>query len=131
MKIKTLLYFLTAILVFQSCGYEEGPMLSLRSKKARLTGKWFQATPEPSQGSTVYIEIIDDENMRTGGSYTLRGEVKNYFSNGTWEWADDKKQVKLIWGPVDQATFSIHRLTNSELWFKYVGDDELYKYEKE
>ena len=83
-------------------------------------------------GSSVFTEFKDDNKMTGRGIYTdLNWEVQAYSSDGKWEWLDDKKQVKIIWGLVDFNVLTIRRLTNSEFWFIYDGDDTVYKYRKE
>ena len=129
---KFILLTLLVIGTLNSCTYEDGPQLSLRSKKSRLMGKWLRESPEVMAGSSVFTEFKDDNKMAGGGTYTdLNGEVQAYSSDGEWEWLDDKKQVKIIWGPVDFNVLTIRRLTNSEFWFMYDGDDIVYKYRKE
>lgn len=130
--LKSLLLTLLVLGTLNSCTYEDGPQLSLRSKKSRLMGKWLRESPEVTEGSSVFTEFKDDNKMAGGGTYTdLNGEVQAYSSDGEWEWLDDKKQVKIIWGPVDFNVLTIRRLTNSEFWFMYDGDDTVYKYRKE
>ena len=95
-------------------------------------GKWLRESPSVMAGSSAYTEFKDDNKMTGGGTYTdLNGQVQAYSSDGEWEWLDGKKQVKLIWGPVDENILSIRRLTNSELWVLFEGDDTVYKYRKE
>ena len=122
---------LITLLSITSCTYEDGPRISLRSKTARLTGKWIQESPSLGEGAVAYMEFKEDNQAVTGGNYTVAGTVVPYSSNATWQWEDGKERVRITWGPVDDVIITIKRLTNSELWYVYEGDDEVYMCEKE
>jgi len=79
---------LITILSVTSCTYEDGPMISLRSKTARLTGKWIQESPSLGEGAVAYMEFKEDNQAVTGGNYTVAGTVVPYSSNATWQWED-------------------------------------------
>ncbi len=88
MKKLSILFAAFAVVFLASCGkYEDGPGLSLRSKKARLTGTW--VVESAIQGST---DITGD--ITNGGSVELtfekgwciyiRLQLCNFWSSGKW-----------------------------------------------
>jgi len=81
MKKKVLFFtvmFLAVFMLFNSCKkYEEGPLLSLRSKNARLTGEWvlkeYKYIRTTNEGSTT--------RTLNGSVMTYSGKVYNYYYN--------------------------------------------------
>jgi len=117
-KIITLIVLATFIMVgVTSCKkYEEGPMLSLRSKTSRVAGDWVldKATQDGVDiTSTVQIDYITFEKE---GAYKFVGGGLEVI--GTWSF-DDKKENLIIkeTGSADQQKFKIIKLKNKELWF--------------
>lgn len=111
--------------VFIGCGkYEDGPGMSLRSKKGRLAGDWkVEKATSTTNGTTTdwtslfagYVLTIDKD-----GSFTET--MNNISTNGTWKFSDDKMlliQTYTSSGNVD--TMPITRLTNKEFWSKEVN----------
>lgn len=121
----------TLLVSFNSCKYEDGPTLSLRTKKARLVGKWYQTEPALNEGAKYYYEFKSNDDFTSGGSFMLDGEEQSYSSDGMWEWDSNKEKVKIIYGPVDEYKINVTRLTNKELWFKIDNDENIYKYNKD
>lgn len=121
---------------------ENDPFLSLRSRNARITGKWKLIKQESSTtdvfgGVTeVYSDNFDGANMTStdpGGSttysysqtieiekdgkYTMT-RVQNgttYTNQGNWWWIDSKKKKVRIAFDDDWGSFYIDRLKNKEL----------------
>ena len=74
------LVMLVSSLTFQSCSkYEEGPSISLRSKKARLVNKW---------------KI--DKMYKNGTEYTPTTEEQGIYSSMTFEFKDDNTFVQHV-----------------------------------
>ena len=132
----TLLLALVIIIAFnfQSCSkkYEEGPLIVLSTKKARLIGDW----------GVIFIENIE-EVMITDGKYPIEISFKengdfemheehNLFGTpidktyyGRWELAREKEYIEVTRNGLTGFTFlnsyEILRLTHGELWFDYSG----------
>lgn len=119
---------LTVAFVLGSCGkYEEGPALSLRTKKARITGEWKAekyvdndgtetAAPE---GDNTTTEVLKD------GTFKVNSDFGTF--EGTWEFSDDKENFETTFsaGGVSQTTsVKIIRLTNSEFWTEDEDGDQ-------
>ena len=88
------LLILSACLLLSSCNkYEDGPSISLRSRKARLVNKW-----QISEGSSqyyVFSEIFSLEFTKDG-AYIMEVEqdtVNTKFVEGTWEFYDNHNSV--------------------------------------
>lgn len=117
------------------CGkYEEGPGISLRTKKMRLTGEW-----------ELDELVIDNENITSDlnfyeieftndNEFTERGQIEGFETltfEGDWDFSGDKEELELEYDDGERVDMKIIRLTNSELWveisdyFDFDGNDEL------
>jgi hypothetical protein len=116
-------------LLFSTMGcmkYDEGPLVSLRTKKGRLDGKW-----------TVSLIYNNHEDVTKfypadyGYEFDKNGTFKKIFNQvevmGTWEFNDDKSSILLtMTNSPDADVYEILRLTNKHLWWRrVVGGDEL------
>ena len=135
LKLTTLLLALTLVFGSTSCKYEEGPGISLRSKKARVDGEWFI-------NETIYSDGSGDTYTNDGTDiYTFEkdGSVKNKYSyddglggtindvaNFEWEFTDSKKKMKFIYEDGSFDTFEILKLKNKEMWIKDTDGDEVH-----
>jgi hypothetical protein len=123
-----------SLLAVSSCGkYEEGPGVSLLTKKARLTGVW--DVKEYVSGSTTVTDNSDDtfEIIKDGTYKYTSGSTS---TEGTWEFTGDKEKLKTTYSyTVFGTTYTeanevtIIRLTNTELWTKD-ADGDITKAEK-
>ena len=122
MKSKYLTLVLAAIMVLsiQSCSkYDEGPGLSFRSKKARLSGTWKQ-TKESVNGKDQPLDADDKDDemiIKKDGSFEMIDPGKST-TTGTWSFQSDDKVIKFVFGS-GQVSFTqemnIIRLANKEL----------------
>lgn len=116
-----LLIGFSSMLVFDACSkYEEGPSVSLRTKKARLAGTW---KPEK------YVDSDGNETPAVDGEGTLTfqkdgtGSVSAYgfgvpFS---WEFGSGKETVNITYAfgtTSETMVWEIILLSNKELGFK-------------
>ncbi len=122
-KINTLLLITLFITFFSGCQkYEEGPKISLRSKKARLANDWAETLTIETGTSIVIGDYEERINYETTLKISKEGNYEsNFYGSGTWEWVGDTglrlKQE------TDEGTLSLEmevlRLKNKELWIKY------------
>lgn len=115
-------------LTFSSCTYEDGPSISLRSKKARLTGEWEGKTiagESVEDGLTLDLEFKDDGKV----DLTLGFLGSTTTETQEWEWKDGKEKLEITDADGDKQEWTITRLTNSELEFTD-EDNEEFKFEK-
>lgn len=122
------LAILSVAFVMGSCSkYEEGPALSLRTKKARITGEWEVekyvssdgTESEPSENDDSTVELEKDGTYKVNSPF---GTVE-----GTWEFSDDKESIKTTFsqGGFSQTfTEKIIRLTNKEFWIEDSDGDQ-------
>lgn len=105
--------------------YEDGPGLSLRTKKARLSNQWSvkEYYEDHEDKTSDYRSIIEQEmlEIRKDGTYSYN-ETSNWpwgipADEGKWEWKDDKESVTLTSTPHDnRIEYRILRLKEMELW---------------
>lgn len=117
----TSLLFAAALMLGTSCNkYENGPSLSLRTKKARLVNTW--ELTEVIDGDTDISEFtkgttmtIDKEGNFSFGGKTPQGVAAS--GNGTWEFSSDKTTLILTTPNVrTPEKWVITKLKNDELW---------------
>ena len=121
----------TAVVVFNftSCKYEDGPSISLRTKKSRLTGEWEAKWLDGTaiDDGSVILEFEKDGDFVYTASYSYYGYSSSYSYKGEWNWEDDKQSVEIeIDG--EKIEWEITRLTNKELEFE---DEDNNKWELE
>jgi len=116
-KIITLLVLATFIMVgMSSCKkYEEGPMISFRSKTSRVAGDW-KLQKATQEGVDITSNItIDYITFEKDGAFKFVGgglELK-----GTWSFDDKKENIIIKYaGSSDEEKLKIIKLKNKELW---------------
>ncbi len=123
LSIKVLTVFILAS-VFVGCSkYENGPALSLKSKKARVTNEWII---EKATDITENKDITSDYageiwDFRKDGSFFKNGELK-----GTWDFYNDKEAVIITKSDGDSDIFRILKLKEKEMWLEITGEEELF-----
>ncbi len=123
----SLIIALIATMGFSGCKkYEEGPVLTLLTKKARLTGTW-ELVEVNAQAADYDYEITLEKN----GDFSAVVEFMSVpiEMEGTWELDDDKEKL-IFTTDSDTDELIILRLTNSELWLEDDAENEM-KFEKQ
>ena len=111
---KTIFKFSLAIaaagIFLSSCGkYEDGPKLSLASKKGRLCREWIDASCSSGCDVTEY---------KKDGTITTNGTS---WSGFTWAFSSDKSKIEYTFtsGSLTSTTsYEITRLTSKDFWVK-------------
>ena len=121
------LVFITAFLF--SCGkYEEGPEISLLTKKNRITNIWSLASRTTngnttSLSNTTWTVTINDDDSYNSKATVFGITVLN--ENGTWKFSNDKLQLLTIpSGSSNTASWEIVRLTKDELKLRYITNND-------
>lgn len=141
---------LTALFVggvaLTSCSkYEEGPKLTLLTKKMRLAGTWgVAAYLENGVDKTAdYRQFVSSESttIEKDGNWnsTMTTVLGTFTSSGTWEFINDKEDVKMTTTVSNGTTLStpsldtmhITKLKNKEMWTKEVDGSTTYEYHYE
>ena len=133
MKTKNILLviiaFITLISIAPSCKkYEDGPAISLRTKKARLCGDWkIESSSFDGVDITSALNANFGWNIEKDGTYqivaasTATGTMN---SSGKWKFGEDKDDVYLTDGASGlEMAYRILRLANKELWVRYTTSD--------
>jgi hypothetical protein len=123
---KKLFFIAFLSLLAVSCGkYEEGPGISLLSKKNRITNVWSLAS-KMTNGQTTNLsdwtwklEIKEDETYTSQVTYL---GIPFLNESGIWKFSSDKKELLTIpSGSSNTDSWEIVRLTKEELKLKYIS----------
>lgn len=118
-----------------SCNkYEDGPKISLLTKKARLCGDWALEAylVNDVDQTSAYQSVVGTNfewDIEKDGTYKMSG---NFTDNGTWELGEDKDDVRFLSSAANstEVSYRILRLKSKELWLRYTapnGDKEVMK----
>ena len=115
----------SSILLF-SCGkYEEGPGISLLTKKNRITNVWSLSSRMTNSqttnlsNSTWKVEIKDDETYTSQVTYL---GIPFLNESGIWKFSTDKSQLlTTASGSSNTDSWEIIRFTKDELKLKYIS----------
>jgi hypothetical protein len=119
----------SAALTVSSCGkYEDGPGISLRTKKARLTGEWdVKEYVDGSTGATTADNSTSTTLIDKDGTLTVKDGATSI--SGTWTFAADKERLSVtLFSSTSESI--ITRLTNKALWMKDPSSGDITKAEK-
>jgi len=123
------LLFVAAMLTlgFESCGkYEEGPSVSLQTKKGRISREWKVEKHIDGDTGDESVPIIDENITFTkDGAYTWESSVVKF--NATWKFSSNKEDLIIestVLGLTSSTTTKILRLTSKELWTIDSDNDE-------
>ena len=130
-----LLVLIASLFFFVSCGkYEDGPAISLLSRKARLVNKWkiekyYKDGQEQSlsdDDKKGYVEIKKDNTFQEVVYY---GAYSITFT-GTWSEVDNYSKIHIkITDPIsEEDEYTILRLMSNQLWLKKVSGSHEYEY---
>lgn len=119
---------LSGLFTFQSCKYKDGPSLSLRTKKQRVTGDWTVEKITESDGD-IYTS---NQNNSIKYTFEKNGEGTNAIkllgvtttNPIKWEFTDRKEKFKLTYSNGNISNTKILRLTNKEFWVLTADGDE-------
>jgi hypothetical protein len=120
---KLIILLLIAGIFFNSCKkYEDGPAISLKTKKMRLCRKWL-LTEGTLDGNTLRFSdymYTDEYEYKTNGKYIIIGEdarkAKPSYLEGTWSFSDKKENLVHSIYTNNSETLNILRLTSKDLW---------------
>ena len=116
----TLMFAVCAIIALSGCKYEDGPGISLRSKKSRIAATWeFKKVSYASTDLTsLYLDYTWE--MKKDGTFN---EVSNgTVDHGKWDFASGKEALDFRYDGGSSERYNITRLTNKELWVELTDD---------
>lgn len=128
---RTLLFALicgTTLTITQSCSkYEDGGLISLRSKTDRLSNQW--KVENYKVNDTDYTSLVSSyvETFSKNGSYSYSWTLLN--GEGTWAFQNKDMEVKLTGGSAQTSrTLYLLKLEEKELWYYYMDGNDKHEY---
>ena len=123
-----------SLLIFQACNkYEDGPSVSLKSAKARLSNTWVidQVMSAGIDITSSYSESFKDMvlTFRTDNSYVKSFTDQNnvpYTIEGTWAFIDNNVSITVSVSGIVISTVSVLRLASKELWLRESYNSVIY-----
>lgn len=120
-----------ALVTFSSCGkYEEGPGISLRSKKSRVVNTWVieKFIQNGVDVTSQIVPFLGDYSIEFKKDDTYEMLIDGDRTVGKWSFDSKKENIELMYdGTTTKDISKILRLTNNEMWL--VEDDGTDKYE--
>lgn len=104
--------------------YEDGPLISLRSREARVANTW--KIDNYKVNGTDYTSLMGgySETFTKSGGYSYESSILN--GSGTWKFRNHDEEIALT-GTVNQDNYTlvILKLEEKEFWYYYMdGDDK-------
>lgn len=124
-KLSGILLAFTLMLGTSCKKYEEGPFISLRSKKERLSNEWKIDKMYDENGNELEISELERALKiiyeKSGGFSIKLGD--DDFITGTWEFGDKKKTIistheNPFTSEMEKDTVQIIKLKEKELWLE-------------
>ena len=121
---KNILSILTLTLLFSACKYEDGPKLSIRTKKHRAVNSWSidkvleDGVDKTDAYKNAYVNY--QVTLQKDKSYEIKYRpfnISDYLETGTWDFSSDKLYINFA--PKDSKSpskWKILRLTENETW---------------
>ena len=120
--------------VFTSCRpYEEGPIVSLKTRTTRLVGAWRVDTGPflsgiPRDAEEVLFNFERDNDF----SLTYKYDLEATSWNGNWDWANGREQLIVrIFDTNERYEFAILKLSNREMRLIDLYDDSFHQFRKQ
>ncbi len=132
MKTKHLLLTLgvvIATLLFSCKKYEDGPALSLRSKKSRVANEWKYDQVVAPNGTNITSQFANSSLELTRDGEYIATYGASSATTGTWQFASDKENIVLT--PNDNSDaqlLHIMRLKQKDLWFSIEESTGVFEY---
>lgn len=129
----TTLFLLSFFLLFSCNKYDDGPPLSVRTKKARVAGDWRidkyiengmdRTDNYRAQYSDETVTFKKDGTFSSSATSTTAWGGSTTTDYGSWSFVNDEQQLsKKSFSSGEPAdTMQILRLTNKDLWVKTVS----------
>ena len=115
----------TLVLGAGSCKkYDEGPALSLKSKKSRVANEWkIEYAYDFKDGEDETADYFGETWEFSKDGEWLERENGSIDKSGTWEFVSDKETLKIVRTGTGSSTdhYDILKLKEKEMWLK---DDE-------
>ena len=129
-----MLVFTISLAMFACQPYEDGPNISFKSKKVRITKSWMPQFVFNTETERDVTEDYDNYSIdiKLDGSFEAKSKDLNdsiWIQHGLWDLVNDDLEIRLLYTePVvnpDRDFFTILRLKDDELWFTRSEGDTL------
>lgn len=130
---------LSSLFIMASCSkYEDGPAVSLRTKKERVSNSWVvekayeNGDDVTDQYNQYDLYMTKDGDAELNAEYTIFDTEFSVATDGTWEFTNNQENLSLDFEEDDyDAEYQILRLAEKELWLREKGEEvELHLTEK-
>lgn len=121
-----LMYLVITVALFSSCQkYEDGPLISFRSKTERIANNW-RVAKAIHDGNDVTgdfnrydISLSKNGDASLTATYSFLGADYDYKTTGKWSLVEDKEKIVLDFeNNLADANYFILRLKEKELWVR-------------
>ena len=125
-KIAVILILITVLVLFsmQSCQkYEDGPMLSLRTRTERVTNQWVVDNYKINGADYTSLLTSYNETFSKNGAYAYDWSL--FSGAGTWKFQQNDMEI-LLTGNDNQSsrTIFILKLEEKSFWYYYTKDGD-------
>lgn len=120
---------LLVLLILGSCGkYDDGPELSLYSKKSRMSNHWELETATANGESWTPYYPLKEMVLNTDFSQTTTFRTLNVpnVMEGEWKWTRAKEYMELVFDSGLTQRFEIKKLKKDELRLSIKSNDTTY-----
>jgi len=114
--------------VFQGCKkYEEGPMISFKSRTERVSNTWKIDNYKINGSDYTSLMGSYDETFTNKGAYSYNWGLIS--GSGKWEFQNRDKEIKLN-GIEEQSshTLNILKLEENAFWYYYMKDGDRHEF---
>lgn len=130
--LKTAILFTVFTFIASSCKkYEDGPIVSVRSKEERIANTWviekaYDNGNDVTSDYDQYELMMDkDQKAKLTTNYKSGNVTFTFATDGVWLFENDKNDLRLDFDDNDaDRVYEILRLTEEELWLKEKGGEQ-------
>lgn len=124
---------LAMALAFASCKkYPQGPGISFRSKKERISNKWsiYKVYEGGSDKTADYKNVFYNwiSEIKTDGNYVITyrpGNIFDYKETGKWKFTENNSKIFLDKDDSNEdGSWTILKLEEKEVWVKTIYDNK-------
>lgn len=125
---KITVFFSVLALTASGCKYEDGPFISLRSKKDRVANVWViekafnNGNDETSDYEQYELDLNKDGKAKLTSNYKSGGFTFSFSTEGVWVFENKKNDIRFDFDDDDaDMVYEILRLKENEFWIKEKG----------
>ena len=137
-KIVAVVSVVIFVWAISSCKYDDGPKISLATKKSRVANVWKIEKSFTNGSENLCDQVCKNERdkfiivLTKDGNVMVKGELldQSYESFGEWQFSSDKTEIGIkMKCRAEFDYYKILRLKSEELWTEYTDPVTKVKYE--